>query len=78
MFKNLIESINAAFGSKISTRIDSRGLLAIRLDGVELCINERGKQVGVSGVGATCLDVDIDSRSGIIATPGSTVEAICQ
>lgn len=78
MFKNLISSLESAFGETISTRIESRGILAIRLGGVELCINERGEQVGVSGVGAACLEVDIDGRGGVIATTCPTVEALGQ
>ena len=78
MFKNLIASLNCAFGGKLSTRINSRSMLAIRLGGVELCMNERGESVGVSGVGAAFLDVDIDGSSRVIATSGSTVEALGQ
>ncbi len=67
MLKNLIESLECAFGDDISTRMDSRSTLAIKLGGVELCINENGQTVGVSGVGAACLNVDIDGLGRVVA-----------
>ena len=73
MFKNLIASLEGAFGEKISARINSRGMLAIRLGGVELCVNDRGESLGVSGVGAACLNIDIDTLSGVVATPCPTI-----
>ena len=78
MFNNLIASLESAFDGKISTRIDSRGMLVIRLDNVELCINERGEQTGVSGVGAASLNIDVDRRGAVIAAPLTTVEALSQ
>lgn len=74
MFKNLARSLNEAFGDSVGTRIDSRGMLAIRIGGVELCIDDTGSQVGVSGVGSTSLDVDIDRLGGLISSTAPAVQ----
>ena len=75
MLDNLQESIRSAFGDVVSTNKTNSSQLSIRINHIEMTIEDDCQLIGVSGVGPTGLEIDVNGLSRDVPTATATITA---
>lgn len=78
MLENLQKSIRTAFGDIVTTSRATNGWLSVQVGHIEMTIDDTGQLMGVSGVGAACLNIDVDRLGSVIAATLPTVKTLGQ
>ena len=76
MLKNLVRSLDMAFGDYMTTEIQDHcgeRMLAIKLDGVELLINSSGHYQGISRFRPARFEVDVDELAPSVSASRAAV-----